>query len=38
MTLEDVQREYDLSPEDVRAALKFVSDLAEGESLHPLAA
>ncbi len=38
MTYEEVQREYDLTIEDIRAALKFVSDLAEGESFHPLAA
>jgi uncharacterized protein (DUF433 family) len=38
MTFEGVQREYDLTVEDIRAALKFVSDLAEGESFHPLAA
>jgi len=38
MTIEEVQREYDLTIEDIRAALKFVGDLAEGESFHPLAA
>ncbi len=38
MTFDDVQREYDLSAEDIRAALKFVTDLADGESFHPLAA
>ncbi len=38
MTFDDVQREYDLSVEDIRAALKFVTDLADGESFHPLAA
>lgn len=38
MTYEEVQREYDLTIEDIRAALKFVSDLADGESFHPLAA
>jgi uncharacterized protein (DUF433 family) len=38
MTFEDLQHEYDLTPEDIRAALKFVSDLADGESFHPLAA
>lgn len=38
MTFEEVQREYDLSPDDVRAALKFVADLAEQESFHPLPA
>jgi uncharacterized protein (DUF433 family) len=38
MTFEEVQREYDLTPEDIRAALKFVGELAEQESFHPLAA
>ena len=38
MTFEELQREYDLTPEDIRAALKFVSDLADGQSFHPLAA
>jgi uncharacterized protein (DUF433 family) len=27
MTFEEIQREYDLTPEDIRAALKFVSVL-----------
>jgi uncharacterized protein (DUF433 family) len=38
MSFEEVQREYQLSIEDIRVALKFVSDLANGESFHPLAA
>jgi uncharacterized protein (DUF433 family) len=38
MTFEEVQREYDLSLEDIRAALRFVGELAEQESFHPLAA
>ena len=38
MTLEEIQREYDLTLEDIRAALRFVNDLAEGDSFHPLAA
>jgi hypothetical protein len=38
MTFEEVQREYDLATEDIRAALKFVADLAEQESFHPLPA
>ena len=38
MTFEEVQREYDLAPEDIRAALKFVGELAEHESFHPLPA
>jgi len=36
MTFESVQQEYDLSPEDIRAALRFVGELAEQESFHPL--
>ena len=38
MTFEDVQREYDLTAEDVRAALKFAADLTAEESFHPLPA
>src|SRR3954466_1830638 len=38
MTFEEIQREYDLTAEDIRAALKFVGDLADGQSFHPLAA
>ena len=34
MTFEEVQREYNLTAEDIRAALKFVGDLAEQESFH----
>jgi hypothetical protein len=30
--------EYDLTPEDVRAARKFVTDIAAQESHHQLAA
>jgi uncharacterized protein (DUF433 family) len=36
MTFEEVQREYDLSVDDIRAALKFVGEIAEQESSHPL--
>ena len=36
MTFEEVEREYDLSPDDIRAALKFVGEIAEQESFHPL--
>lgn len=36
MTFEEVQREYDLTAEDIRAALRFVGELAEQESFHPL--
>lgn len=36
MTFEEIQQEYDLTPEDIRAALKFASDLVEQESFHSL--
>jgi uncharacterized protein (DUF433 family) len=36
MTFEEVQREYDVTAEDIRAALRFVGELAEQESFHPL--
>jgi len=36
MTFENVQREYDLTDEDIRAALRSVGELAEQESFHPL--
>jgi len=38
MTFEDVQHEYDVTGDDIRAALKFVADLANQESFHPLPA
>lgn len=38
MTFEEVQREYDITADDIRAALKFVADLAGQESFHPLPA
>jgi uncharacterized protein (DUF433 family) len=38
MNFEEVQREYDITADDIRAALKFVADLAEQESYHPLPA
>jgi len=38
MTFEEIQREYDLSVDDIRAALKFVADLADQEAFHPLPA
>ena len=38
MTFEEIQREYDLTLEDIRAALKFVGELAEQESFHTLPA
>jgi uncharacterized protein (DUF433 family) len=36
MTFEEVEREYDLSADDIGAALKFVGEIAEQESFHPL--
>jgi uncharacterized protein (DUF433 family) len=36
MSFEEVQREYDLTVEDIRAALKFASDLVDQEQHHPL--
>ena len=38
MTFEDVQREYDVTADDIRSALRFVGELAEQESFHPLPA
>ena len=38
MTFDDLRREYDLATEDIRAALKFVGQLADEESFHPLPA
>jgi hypothetical protein len=37
-TFEEVRREYDVTIDDIRAALKFVSEVAEQESFHPLPA
>jgi uncharacterized protein (DUF433 family) len=36
MTFDAVQREYDITADDIRAALKFVGELAERESFHAL--
>jgi len=38
MSFEDVQREYDLTIEDVRAALRFAGELLDQEQHHPLPA
>lgn len=38
MSFEQLRQEYDLTMEDIRAALKFVGELAEQESFHPLPA
>jgi len=34
MSFEEIQREYDLTADDISAALKFVGQLAEEESFH----
>ena len=36
MTFEDIQREYDLTAEDIRAALVFAAKLVEQQQQHPL--
>ncbi len=36
MSFEEVQREYDLTIEDIGAALKFAGELVEQEQHHPL--
>jgi uncharacterized protein (DUF433 family) len=36
MSFEEVQREYDLSIDDIRAALKFAGELTEQEQYHSL--
>jgi uncharacterized protein (DUF433 family) len=36
MTFEDVQREYDVTDDDIRAALRYVGELAEQESFRSL--
>jgi uncharacterized protein (DUF433 family) len=38
MSFEQLRQEYDLTAEDIRAALKFVGQLVEQESFHPLPA
>jgi uncharacterized protein (DUF433 family) len=38
MTFEDVQREYGISGDDIRGALKFAGELVEQEEHHPLPA
>jgi uncharacterized protein (DUF433 family) len=38
MTFEEIEREYDLTADDIRAALKFVGEIAEQESFHRLPA
>jgi uncharacterized protein (DUF433 family) len=36
MSFEEIQREYDLTPEDIRAALAFAAERIEAEQYHPL--
>jgi uncharacterized protein (DUF433 family) len=36
MTPEDIAREYDITPDDIRAALEFANSLVEREEHHPL--
>jgi len=36
MSFEEVQREYDLTIEDIRAALKFAGELVDQEQHHSL--
>jgi uncharacterized protein (DUF433 family) len=36
MTMDELAREYDLSADDIRAALKFASQRVDDESFHPL--
>jgi uncharacterized protein (DUF433 family) len=38
MSFEEIQREYDVTAEDIRAALRFVAEIASQESFHPLPA
>lgn len=37
MSFEEIQKEYDLTANDIRASLKFAGDLFDEESFHPLA-
>lgn len=38
MDFEQIQREYDLTADDIRAALRFAGELVEREQFHPLPA
>lgn len=38
MSFDEIQREYDLTDKDIRAALKFAGELVQQESFHPLPA
>ena len=37
MTFEEIEREYDVTADDIRAAIQFVTELAAQASFHPLA-
>ena len=37
MSFEEIEREYGLSRDDIRAALKFAGELVDQEGHHPLA-
>lgn len=36
MTFEEICREYDVTVEDIRAAIKYAKELIEQETHHPL--
>ena len=36
MSFEDVEKDFDLAPEDVRAALDYATELLNQEQHHPL--
>ncbi len=36
MTEEEIMREYDVTAEDIRAALAYAAQLVETETFHPL--
>jgi uncharacterized protein (DUF433 family) len=36
MSFVDIEREYDLTAEDIRAALEFANELIDREQYHPL--
>ena len=38
MTREEVMREYEITAEDISAALAYAADLVESEEFHPLPA
>lgn len=38
MLFAEVEREYDITADDIRAALKFVMELVQQKSSHPLPA